>query len=776
MSLSVKQRLSRWIGHDPIITSAASTSDFLAQGSQDLPSKAGSYVRSLFPFHRWILNYNLQWLAGDLIAGLTVGMVVVPQSMSYAKIATLSPEFGLYSSFVGVMVYALFATSKDVTIGPVAVMSLEVSKVIKHVHETEGGADIPANVIATALALICGLIVLGIGLLRLGWIVEFISAPAIAGFMTGSAISIAAGQVPSLMGYSKKFDTRAETYKVIINSLKHLPDTKRDAAFGLVGLTFLYVTRFFLNRIERRSNNPVVRRAAFFANTFRTAFVIIFLTVFSWVYLRDKEPADFPISVLGKVPSGFRHMGAPVFNADLLSRMGPLIPVSTILVFLEHIAISKSFGRVNNYKIDPNQELVAIGVNNCISTLFGAYPSTGSFSRSAIKSRAGVRTPAAGIITGVCVVVALYALAPAFYWIPNAGLSAVIIEAVGSLIAHPRQTYSFWLASPLEAVIFMVAVILTIFISIEVGIYFSIAASAALLLVRVAKPRGKLLGRVRVRHDETDGSVKSRDVYVPLNPDGVRNSGVNVEPPPPGVVVFRMEESFLYLNSAHYTDQLIDFVREHTRDGQDWSKYPQGDRPWNNAGPNRFQKRSSHADVERRKAEENELKPPLRAVVFDFSSVSNVDTTAVQALADTRKVLNRYAGHDVEIHFATILSPWIKRALLAGGFGRDVDAARPVEVGEVVPQQDNADQSSQYPSRPAAVRTETSASHDIKELPDLERDAGAAGGATSLRSPSLEKESYGSTEDYAASLVDSACQYFHLDLPTAVEYASRSRE
>ncbi|KAG0658148.1 hypothetical protein C6P46_006024 [Rhodotorula mucilaginosa] len=768
MATATRAKFLRWIGHDPVITQAASARDFVKSYSHDLPSQSKAYVARLFPFTKWILNYNLTWLTGDLIAGFTVGLVVVPQSMSYAKIATLPAQYGLYSSFVGVLIYALWATSKDVTIGPVAVMSLQVSKVIAHVQAKPGGDQYPGHIIATTLALICGCAVLGMGLLRLGFLVEFIPAPAIAGFMTGSAISIAAGQVGGLMGYSKLFDTRAATYKVIINSFKHLPDTKLDAAFGLTGLVFLYASRALLNRIERRSKNPIVRKTAFFANTFRTAFLVIISTAASFGFLRYKNPKKYPISVLGNVPAGFQDMSVPVVDSKLLSLMASEIPVSIILVFLEHIAIAKSFGRVNNYKIDPNQELVAIGLNNIISTFFGAYPSTGSFSRTAIKSRAGVRTPLAGWVTALVVLVALYGLTPAFKWIPSATLSAVIIEAVGGLIASPRQTYSYWLASPLEALIFLVAVFITIFTSIENGIYFSIAASAALLLFRIAKPRGKFLGRVRVRHEEPNGATLARDVYVPLNPDGVRNSTIQVDAPPAGVIVFRMEEAFLYVNSARYTDQIVDYAKEVTRNGQDYYSVPQGDRPWNDPGPNRFQKRGKRADREELKAAENEAKPSLKAVVFDFSGVSNVDTTSIQALVDTHKVLSRYAGQPVAFHFATILSPWIKRALLAGGFGRDREDQRPVEIGDVVPQHDNADEISRLPSVPAAASEASSATpHDIKEL-DIERGTPPYLGS---RNDSLEKVPYAAS---AADTVvgDGRLIYFHLDLPTAVAAAA----
>ncbi|GAA5840778.1 hypothetical protein JCM9279_001217 [Rhodotorula babjevae] len=678
-----KAKALRYIDYDPLVVEAASVSETLKRAVAGNPRQGAlAYVSRLFPFVRWLPLYNVKWLIGDLIAGITVGMVLVPQAMSYAKIATLPLEYGLYSSFVGVCVYALFATSKDVTIGPVAVMSLEVARVIQHVQDSDGGAIYSAPEIATCLAFLCGLIVLGIGLLRLGWLIEFIPSPSIAGFMTGSALNIAAGQVPALMGYSSKLNTRAATYKVIINTLKHLPDTRRDAAFGLSGLLFLYLARWSLTRLERRSRNPIVKKIAFFALTLRTAFVIIFLTVFSWVYVRGKSK-PFPISILGDVPSGFQHMGQPKLPTDLMSKIAPQLPVSTIILLLEHIAIAKSFGRVNNYKIDPNQELIAIGVSNLVGTLFNAYPATGSFSRSAIKAKAGVRTPLAGMFTGVCVVIALYALTGAFYWIPNAALAAVIIHAVLDLIASPRQVYAFWKVSPLEALIFVIAVVVAVFSTVEISIYTSVGCSVALLLFRIARPRGSFLGRVRLRPDvagrppsPTDkdnggsGSVSPvspvlhRDVYLPLLPDGVRNPLVQVEAPPPGVLVYKFEESFLFPNASFYADVILDYAKQHTRSGHNYDNVPTGDRPWNNAGRLPWQKKKAAADED-----EEAQKPLLRAVVFDMSSCSNIDTTSVQNIVDLKNSLERYSDTQVQFHFASILSPYIKRALLAGGFG-----------------------------------------------------------------------------------------------------------
>ncbi|KAK4706104.1 solute carrier family 26 (sodium-independent sulfate anion transporter), member 11, partial [Phenoliferia sp. Uapishka_3] len=760
-SSTFKQRALDWIGYDPEVDAAASSAHTVKSAVEDVPHAAALYVKRLFPFTNWILSYNFQWAIGDLVAGLTVGMVVVPQSMSYAKIATLPVEYGLYSSFVGVMIYALFATSKDVTIGPVAVMSLEVSKVIAHVQAAPGGMAYSAPVIATALAFITGFIVLAIGLLRLGWIVEFIPAPAVAGFMTGSAISILVGQVPSLMGYSTLFNTRAATYKVIINSLKHLPNTTRDAAFGLSGLFFLYAVRFIFTRIEARARNPLIKRAAFFINTLRTAFVIIFLTIFAWVHLRHKTVKHYDISILKTVPKGFEHMGRPKdINSDLIGRLGPLIPVSTIILLLEHIAIAKSFGRVNNYKIDPNQELIAIGVTNTIGTLFNAYPATGSFSRSAIKSKAGVRTPLAGWVTGIVVVIALYALTGAFYWIPNAALSAVIIHAVGDLIASPRQVYGFWKVSPIEAIIFLGAVIITVFTSIEIGIYSSVGASAALLLYRIARPKGQFLGRVRVRADiEGPAPLSQRDVYVPRQPDGIRNPNLRVDAPPPGVIIYRFDEAFLYPNASYYSDVILAYAKEHTRSGQDYTAGTPGDRPWNDPAPSRWAKQEVVGADGLTRAEANAGKPLLRAVIFDFSGVSNVDTTSVQNLVDLRRVLERYADQPVEFHFATILSPWIKRALLAGGFGTGANNSRPIEIAPVV-QGESA-------SSPEVIRhfqrRPTPGNGADSTISDIEGGRSASLGDDDVKG--------GDGLDLEGPVVSSLTTTFHLDLASAVNAA-----
>ncbi|TRM56515.1 sulfate transporter family-domain-containing protein [Schizophyllum amplum] len=785
---SAKKLGKRIIAHPEETVPVVSTRDWFEERSFDPKVAVVDYLTSLFPIFGWITRYNLGWLSGDIIAGLTVGMVLVPQGMSYAQIATLSPEYGLYSSFVGVLIYCLFATSKDVSIGPVAVMSLTVSQIIASVESSHPGQwDGP--LIATTVAFICGFIVLGIGLLRLGWIVDFIPAPAISGFMTGSAISIVAGQVPGLMGISG-FDTRASTYKVIINSLKHLPSTTMDAAFGLPALVFLYGFRVACDKLSKRYPRHC-HTSLLFASVLRNAFTVIVLTIAAWLYCRHNKNAagSYPIKILKNVPSGFKHIGQPVIDRDLISALAGELPVATIILLLEHIAISKSFGRVNGYKINPNQELIAIGVTNLVGSCFNAYPATGSFSRSALKSKCGVRTPAAGIVTAVVVLVALYAdpLARShsrFFWIPSAALSAVIIHAVADLVASPAQVYSYWRVAPLEFIIWLAAVLITIFTTIENGIYASICASLALMLIRVAHPRGKFLGKVilrrsalpssRTSHSSSKpASIKSgpeseceREIYVPLAETG---EGIEVIPPAPGVIIYRFEESYLYPNSSVMNERIVDYVRARTRRGKDFSNVSLADRAWNDPGP-----RGGSVDEER---ERNDALPLLRAVVLDFSSVSHIDTTAVQSLIDTRNEIERWTDAPVEFHFASILSPWIRRALVAGGFGFETHGAgQSHEVAPVVPYRDGL--------REGDPATSPQLQHDV---PQLQYDAEAKGGDIVERSrgrsisdadlkrfeSDLEKDAgvVGESEVEMASLVTDETPFFHLDLQDAVRAA-----
>ncbi|KAJ5106294.1 hypothetical protein N7456_002969 [Penicillium angulare] len=634
-----------------------------------------NYLISLFPFLNWIGRYNLQWFVGDLVAGITVGAVVVPQGMAYAQLAELPVQFGLYSSFMGVLVYWFFATSKDITIGPVAVMSTLTGTIVLQVQDKIPTAE--PHEIASCLAIILGGIVCFLGLIRMGFIVDFIPLPAISAFMTGSAINIATGQVKTMLGESAGFSTRDATYLVIINTLKYLPTAGIDAAMGVTACAMLYIIRSACTFAAKKQ--PHRAKIWFFISTLRTVFVILFYTMISAaVNLHRKDDPMF--KVLGSVPRGFQNAGVPKMDPKIISAFSSQLPAAVIVLLIEHIAISKSFGRVNNYTIDPSQEFIGIGVTNLLGPFLGGYPSTGSFSRTAIKSKAGVRSPLAGLITAIVVLLAIYALTAVFFYIPSASLSGVIIHAVGDLITSPNTVYQFWRVSPLDVLIFFIGVFVTVFSSIEDGIYCTISVSAAVLLFRVAKARGQFLGRVKIHSVVGDhlldgdgkygsfGGAKApsdddenhhRSIFLPSNHADGSNPDIELEQPYPGIFIYRFSEGFNYPNANHYTDNLVQNVFQKTRRTNPHAYANPGDRPWNDAGA----KRGKDADTE-------DTRPLLQAVILDFSSVNNVDTTSVQNLIDVRNQLDLYASpRSVQWHFAHINNRWTKRALAAAGFG-----------------------------------------------------------------------------------------------------------
>lgn len=634
-----------------------------------------NYIVSLFPFAKWVPRYSLKWLLGDVIAGITVGSVVIPQGMAYAALAELPPQFGLYSSFMGVLVYWLFATSKDITIGPVAVMSTITGNVVLRVKEAD--PDLPGHIVASALAILAGCIILFIGLIRYGWIVEFISLAAIASFMTGSAINIAVGQIPTMMGIGG-FSTRDATYKVVINILKHLGRTSRyDAAMGISALVLLYIIR--LSCYIASARWPMRRKLFNLLGTTRVVFVILLFTMISWLATRHHK-ASPEFKILGTVPRGFQNAGVPKITLPIIKTFASQLPATVIVLWIEHIAIAKAFGRVNHYTIDNSQEMVAIGLTNVLGPFLGAYPTTGSFSRTAINSKAGVCTPAGGLFSAALVLLGIYALPAVFYYIPSASLAAVIIHAVCDLITSPDTLYQFWKVSPFEVVIFFAGVFVTVFSTIEIGVYTTICVSLALLLYRFAKAQGTFLGKVKVHavvgnrllpeHGEIAQSTKlseashpdltARNVFLPVDHADGSNQEIQIDAPYPGVFIYRFSDGFNYPNANNYLDHLHKRICLCTRPGKLASLANDKDRTWSDLQvPHHPTDSTAPLNL-----------PPLEAIILDFSSVNNIDITAIQQLIDVRNQLDRWAAPETpEWHIASINNKWTRRALVHAGFG-----------------------------------------------------------------------------------------------------------
>lgn len=375
--------------------------------------------------------------------------------------------------------------------------------------------------------------------------------------------------------------------------------------------------------------------------------------------------------------------------------------------------MSKHFGRISNYTIDPSQELVAIGITNLLGPFIGGYSATGSFSRTAIQAKSGSRTPLAGIVTAFVVLISIYALTDALYYIPTATLSAVIIHAVGGLIASPITIYQFWRIAPLDAIIFAVGLVIAVANTIPNSIYVTVCLAVAVLLFRHAKPPGHFLGQIWA------GKDNKRPLFLPK--EELRGSHPNFDfsPSPPGVFIYRFSTGFNYPNASHYIDAMLQYLVQHTRRNNEQTPTKKGDRPWN--------------DPHQSGKDDDVVLPLLRAIILDFGAVTNVDVTSVQSLVDVRNQLNhRTAPLDVEWHFVSVRNKWTKRALTAAGFGvSSTVAASPVMSGKSIPAlgtgsdgtQINAEKGKMANSRSGGW-IDPSQKHDHNIVPPILRRAG----------------------------------------------------
>ncbi|KAI0842778.1 sulfate permease II [Hypoxylon sp. FL0890] len=664
-----------------------------------VPNRTGiiSYFISLFPFAKWIRRYNLRWLLADAAAGCTLGLVMVPQGLSYALLANLSPEYGLYTTFAGASLYWIFGTSKEVAVGATAVVSLLVGKTTTNVIDQHPGFT--REEIAATHAFLSGCIFLVLGLFRLGWAVEFIPHVATSAFVTAAAITIALGQVPNLLGING-VSTRGPSYQVFIDTCKGLGQIKMDAAIGLTALALLtFIKRFCEYGIrqpyhtqgedkeEIQGDSPAgstssrrKNRNKTWAtiNSLRFLFVVSLYILISFLVNRDVPFNEAKFRILGQIPAGFRHAKLPTLHLDLINALLPELPAAAMIIIIEHIAIAKSFGRKHGYTIVTSQELISIAASNIAGPFIGAYASTASFGGSAVLSKAGARTPLAGVFNALLLLVTLYALQSVLYWIPMASLAALIIHAVSNLIEPPSHVFRMWLISPSDAVIYFVGVLVSIFSSLENGIYATIALSAGLLLIRLARSQGRFLGRARIhqypryrKHSyvarrssslsafsaQKEANMPSRIVFFPLDRKDASNPSIRVDSPRPGVFIYRFPDGFNYVNQAQHIDLLLAHIRRETRPTEAVHYEKPSDRPWNEPAT------SDTSDTEA-------TKPTLRALILDFSTVSGTDTGAIEGLVELREQLQRWAKpNPVQWHFANVEDRWVRRALMVAGFG-----------------------------------------------------------------------------------------------------------
>ena len=428
-------------------------------------------LKRYFPIFDWLPRYQKQWLSGDLSAGITVGIMLIPQGMAYAMIAGLPPVFGLYAALVPQIVYALMGTSRQLAVGPVAMDSLLVASGLGALA-LSGLEEYIA--MALFLALFMGGIQLLFGLLKMGFLVNFLSKPVISGFTSAAAIIIGLSQLKHLLGTD--IEGSSQIHILLSNAFKTLGDTNLFT-LGL-GIAAIIVIRI-LKKINRKIPG---------------ALVAVVLGVLA-VYFLGLSTSG--VRIVGEVPDGLPALTMPALDTARISELFPIALTLALIAFMEAISVAKAVEekRGENH-VKANQELVALGASNIVGSLFQSYPTTGGFSRTAVNDQAGANTGLASLISSAVVGLTLLFLTPAFYYLPNAVLAAIIMVAVFGLIdlKYPAR---LWKNRKDEFVLLVITFLLTLGLGIKEGILLGVLASLLLLVYRTSKPHIAILGRIR---------------------------------------------------------------------------------------------------------------------------------------------------------------------------------------------------------------------------------------------------------------------------------------
>lgn len=481
----------------------------------------------------WLKHYQRSWLSGDLIAGLIVTVMLVPQSLAYAMLAGLPPQVGLYASLLPLLAYALFGSSMTLAVGPVAVASLMTVSALTPLATPGSGEYI---LLAALLALMSGLILLIAGLLRLGFLAYFLSHPVISGFISGSAILIAVGQLKYLLGVSLPGGSIIATLSGLMHQIPAINTT--TASIGITALLFLFFARSSLAPLLKSIG--VAAQPADLLTKLAPMVVVVAATV---IVAHTGVDQSAQVAVVGAVPAGLPSLKLPAASGSQIQALWlPAILIS-LVGFVESVSVAQSLALRRGQRISPDRELLGIGAANIASAFSGGYPVTGGFARSVVNFSAGANTPAAGVVSAVLMAIVVSAFTGSFYYLPVSVLAATIIVAVLGLIDWQtlRDAWSYDKADALSLLLTMAGVI---FLGVEEGILLGVILSLAVLVWRSSHPHIAIVGRVR-------GTEHFRNV---------ERHAVDTLP---GMVAVRVDESLYFANAPLIEEKIESLIQSH---------------------------------------------------------------------------------------------------------------------------------------------------------------------------------------------------------------------
>ncbi|XP_076646092.1 sodium-independent sulfate anion transporter isoform X5 [Halictus rubicundus] len=428
------------------------------------------------PILAWLPVYNWSKLLQDTLAGVTVGLTAIPQGIAYAIVAGLPPQYGLYSSFMGCFVYLVFGSCKDITVGPTAIMAL-----LSQHNVIRLGEDV-----AVFVCFLSGCIILLMGLLHLGFLVEFVSMPVISGFSNAAALIIATSQLGTLLGLSGRSDSFIDAIVKVVDHVNEI--TLWDTVLGVSSMIVLVC----LKNLPGKKNGTPFQKFLWLVSMARNAIVVIIGIILSYSLFSNGIE---PFKITGNITEGLPPFGPPPFSItsgnhtynflESVSELGSTVVSVSLVAILESIAIAKSFAKGKT--VDANQEMFALGLCNIFGSLVRSMPATGSFTRTAVNNASGVKTPMGGLITGCLVLLACGLLTSTFEFIPKATLASVIIVAMYYMF-ELRIFGVLWRTKKIDLIPLTVTFLSCLVIGPEYGMIAGIVVNLILLLYFAARP------------------------------------------------------------------------------------------------------------------------------------------------------------------------------------------------------------------------------------------------------------------------------------------------
>ncbi|MEY3298343.1 MAG: hypothetical protein RLZZ597_1603 [Cyanobacteriota bacterium] len=497
---------------------------------------AQSRLSRFLPILNWGLNYRSEDLVGDLMAGTIVAIVLIPQGMAYAMLAGLPPQVGLYASMVPMVLYTLFGTSRALSVGPVAIDSLLVAVGLAPLA-APGSPEYMA--LALLLALMIGLIEMSMGVLRLGFLVNFLSYAVIVGFTNAAVLVIGASQFKHLLGV--KLPQSEGFADTVHNLIKAAPET--NGVTLLLGLGSIAGLLFFSNVLPKLLKQRG-GAAGWITPLSRSGPLVVVggsILLVGLLGLHDR----FGVAVVGDIPRGLPSLSVPPLSVAQVQTLLPTALVISFVAFMESISVAKSLASKRRQRIDPNQELLGLGAANLGAAFTGGYPITGGVSRSVVNFTAGANTGLSALVTASLIALVVAFFTPLLYSLPLATLAAVIFVAVSKLLDF-KSIQRLWRVSRMDAVTAVVTFWAVLLMDIQTGILVGLAASIAFYLWRTSRPHMAEVGRVG-------------------DTEHFRNINRHEVQTYESVLAIRIDESLYFANTKYLEDYLMQAVANHPK-------------------------------------------------------------------------------------------------------------------------------------------------------------------------------------------------------------------